>query len=51
MSVVPIEEEISKTQRQIDDLEWEGVYCEHLKHYLDSLIKQQLEGEVWYANF
>jgi hypothetical protein len=51
MSVVPIEEEISKTQRQIDDLEWEGAYCEHLKHYLDSLIKQQLEGEVWYANF
>jgi hypothetical protein len=51
VSVVPIEEEINKTRKQIDDLEWEGVYCEHLKRYLDDLIKIQLEGEVWYPLF
>jgi hypothetical protein len=48
---VPIEQEINKIKRQIDDLEWEGVYCDHLKHYLDALIQQMLDGEQWYVEF
>jgi hypothetical protein len=48
---VPIEQEINKIKRQIDDLEWEGVYCDHLKQYLDTLIQQMLDGKQWYVEF
>ena len=51
MSVVPIEQEINKTKREIDDAEWEGESCEHLKRHLQDLLKQMTEGEVYYVNF
>lgn len=50
-SVIPIEQEINKTKRQLDDAEWEGEPCEHLRRHLKYLIEQQLNGETWYANF
>jgi hypothetical protein len=28
--VIPMEEEITHTKRQIDDIEWEGGQCDHL---------------------
>lgn len=51
MSVIPIEREINNTKRQIDDMEWEDKYCEHLKQHLDYLVKEYLNGETWYPNF
>jgi len=51
MSVVPIQREINKTKRELDDAEWEGKYCEHLRKHLNYLMKQMEEGETWYANF
>lgn len=51
MSVVPIEREINKTKKEIDHAEWEGQYCDHLKKHLDKLIKDQMEGEVYYVKF
>ena len=49
--VVPMEEEITNTKRQIDDIEWEGGYCDHLHKHLDHLIEQYMNGEVFYPRF
>jgi hypothetical protein len=51
MSIIPIEREINKTKRELDDAEWEGRYCEHLKKHLERLIQDKLEGEVYYVEF
>ena len=51
MSVVPIEREINKTKREIDDAEWEGKPYKHLQTHLDRLLQQIQDGETWYTNF
>ena len=37
-NIIPIQQEITNTKRQIDDIEWEGGSCEHLHKHLDSLV-------------
>ena len=49
--VVPMEQEISNTKRQIDDIEWEGGSCGHLHKHLDNLIDRMLDGDTWYPRF
>jgi hypothetical protein len=49
--VIPMEEEITNTKRQIDDIEWEGGYCDHLHKHLEHLIHEYLNGSVYYAPF
>jgi hypothetical protein len=49
--VIPMEQEISNTKRQIDDIEWEGGHCEHLHKHLANLIDRILEGDIYYAPF
>ena len=50
-SVIPMEQEISNTKRQIDDIEWEGGHCEHLHKHLEHLIDQYMNGETYYPLF
>lgn len=50
-NLVPIQQEITNTKRQIDEIEWEGGSCEHLHKHLDSLVDLMLGGEVWYPRF
>jgi hypothetical protein len=49
--VISIEEEITNTKRQIDDIEWEGGHCDHLHKHLEHLIHEYLNGSVYYAPF
>ena len=49
--VIPMEQEITNTKRQIDDIEWEGGHCDHLHKHLDHLIERLLEGDVFYPLF
>jgi len=49
--VIPMEEEITNTKRQIDDIEWEGGHCDHLHKHLEHLISEYMNGGVWYAQF
>lgn len=51
MGVVPIEQEINNTKRQIDDAEWEGEPYEHLQRHLDRLLQEMQDGELWYPKF
>ena len=50
-NVVSIEQEINNTKRQIDDIEWEGGYCDHLQKHLDHLIDLMLDGDIYYPLF
>jgi len=49
--VIPIEREINKTKRELDDAEWEGRPSLHLQRHLDRLIDQLKDGELYYADF
>lgn len=49
--VVPITQEILQTQKTIDDKEWEGSDCTVERKHLQQLLKEQSEGELWYALF
>jgi hypothetical protein len=49
--VISMEQEITHTKRQIDDIEWEGGHCDHLHKHLDHLIERLLEGDVFYPLF
>lgn len=49
--VIPMEEEITNTKRQIDEIEWEGGHCPNLHKHLEHLISEYMNGEVYYANF
>jgi len=49
--VVPMEQEITNTKRQIDDIEWEGGHCDHLHKHLEHLLDQYMNGEVFYPRF
>ena len=49
--VIPMEQEITNTKRQIDDIEWEGGHCDHLHKHLDHLIERLLEGDIYYPRF
>lgn len=49
--IVSIEQEINQTKREIDDIEWEGGYCDHLHSHLEHLIDRMLDGDVWYPPF
>jgi len=49
--VIPMEQEITNTKRQIDDIEWEGGYCPNLHKHLDHLIDLMLDGETYYPLF
>ena len=48
--VIPMEEEITNTKRQIDDIEWEGGYCPNLHKHLEHLLDQYMNGEVFYLS-
>ena len=50
-SVIPMEQEINNTKRQIDDIEWEGGHCEHLHKHLEHLLDEYLNGSIWYPLF
>ena len=49
--VVSLESQINKTQRELDDAEWEGEPSDHIRKHLDSLIQLQLKGDVWFPLF
>jgi len=49
--VIPIEREINKTKRELDEAEWEGRPYMHLQRHLDHLIEQLKDGESVYVKF
>lgn len=51
--VVSLSDEISKTLRRIDELEWEGDFktADFAKYHLDYLRKLEANGEVHYPLF
>ena len=49
--ITSLEQEIQNLQRQIDDLEWEGVFCDHMQRQLDRMIHDLMNGELYYVNF
>lgn len=51
--VIPLAEEIMKTMRKIDELEWKGDYkmADFAKYHLEQLKQMEVEGEVWYPLF
>ena len=49
--VISMEQEISNTKRQIDEIEWEGGYCPHLHKHLEHLVSEYMNGEVFYPQF
>ena len=51
LPIVSIEQEITQTKRQIDDIEWEGGHCDHLHKHLDNLIESMLDGDIYYIPF
>lgn len=53
LKVIPLAEEILKTMRKIDELEWKGDFkmADFAKKYLTQLKQMEAEGEVWYPLF
>jgi hypothetical protein len=49
--VIPMEQEITNTKRQIDDIEWEGGHCDHLHKHLEHLLDSYMNGDIWYPRF
>jgi len=51
--VIPLQEEINKTLKRIDELEWDGDFktAEFAKYHLDYLKKMEADGEIWYPLF
>jgi hypothetical protein len=51
--VIPLAEEIMRTMRKIDELEWSGDYkmADFAKYHLEHLKKMEAEGEIWYPLF
>ena len=52
-NVIPISEYLKQTQREKDDLEWEGCFNKSsmLQQTIDELIELRDKGEVWYPLF
>lgn len=51
--VVPVNEYLKQTQREKDDLEWDGCFekSQMLQQTIDELIELRDKGEVWYPLF
>ncbi len=52
-NVVSVNKYLKQTQREKDDLEWEGCFdkSEMLQQTIDELIELRDKGEVWYPLF
>ena len=49
--VTPLLREINNTNRQIDDIEWEGGNTSSLQNHLDKLLQMEIEGGGYYTLF
>jgi len=49
--VVPIENELKKLSKTIDELEWEGEETIHLEYQRERLVQRMIDGEVWEPTF
>jgi len=49
--VILLLREINNTNRQIDDIEWEGGNTSSLQNHLDKLLQMEIEGEDYYTLF
>lgn len=52
-NVVSLQEEIKRTLRRIDELEWDGDYktADFAKYHLEHLKKLEANGDQWYPLF
>ena len=49
--VITLLREINNTNRQIDDIEWEGGHTSSLQNHLDRLLQMEIGGEYYYTLF
>lgn len=49
--VNPIENELKKLSKTIDDLQWEEEETSHLEYQRERLLQRMLDGEVWEPTF